>query len=439
MIIFYFLFFIFYFFLSWFRPKWALVLICALLPIYQFRFKLFWLPLTVLEAMILVLFFVYLLRNTKEITKIRKKIGSWRWPILAWLAVATLAMFIAPDLWAGAGVWRAYFIEPVLFLIVFLSLVKSRRDLNLILAALGVSALYSSVWAIGQRFFGGGVLSQEVLGAPKIWRATGPFSHPNFLGLYLGPITLLFFSQIVSGLRLKIKDLRKIIFYSFCILLPIIAVILARSEGAVLGIAAGLIFLGLINKTSRKWVGLSLVILLLVISFLPLVRDYIWQKATFQDLSGQLRVNIWQGTFSLIKVSPVLGVGLGGYQKLIPGYQEPFYQPLSGQLVSVETHPYPHNIFLTIWCELGLAGLIIFCWILIKFFRDGFKKSKLVNSHSFFVISLMGAMVTLIIHGCVDTPYFKNDLAVLFWLIIGIHYEITKLLRNTKSYESTKN
>jgi hypothetical protein len=28
-------------------------------------------------------------------------------------------------------------------------------------------------------------------------------------------------------------------------------------------------------------------------------------------------------------------------------------------------------------------------------------------------------MVALIIHGLFDAPYFKNDLAVLFWVLIG--------------------
>jgi len=36
------------------------------------------------------------------------------------------------------------------------------------------------------------------------------------------------------------------------------------------------------------------------------------------------------------------------------------------------------------------------------------------------LLGLGGAMVVLLVHGLVDTPYFKNDLSVLFWLIIGL-------------------
>jgi hypothetical protein len=32
----------------------------------------------------------------------------------------------------------------------------------------------------------------------------------------------------------------------------------------------------------------------------------------------------------------------------------------------------------------------------------------------------MAAMVAIIIYGLVDVPYFKNDLSVLFWTILGL-------------------
>ncbi len=407
------------------RPRWALFLICAVLPTYQVRFKISFLPVSLLEIMILILFVTYFLGNYQKFkkenfVKIRKNIlGSWIWPILIWLAVATVAVFVAPGLSAAAGIWKAYFIEPILLLIVFLGLVRTKRDLSLALNALVISALVISVWAIGQKFWGGGVWSLETWGAPKIWRATGPFPHPNFLGLYLGPIILLIFGQFILNFK------KKFLVYSLWLisfLLSFSAIILARSEGAILAVLVGLIFLGFIFKPSRKWALVALVVILLIISCWPLARNYIWQKANFQDLSGQLRVNIWQGAFSLIKDRPILGAGLSGYQQLIPDYQKRFYYPNTGELVSVETHPYPHNLFLTIWCELGLAGLIIFFWILIKSFWQGFRKLK-SGEYSLSLIfcgSVMAALVVVIIHGLVDTPYFKNDLSVLFWLIIGL-------------------
>ncbi|MDD5625975.1 MAG: O-antigen ligase family protein [Patescibacteria group bacterium] len=404
-----------------------LVLICAVLPAYQIRFQIFGLPMTLLEVMILILFVVWLIKY-RSLKQTIQKLGNWKWIILIWLIISTLAMFIAPNLREAAGIWKAYFVEPILLLIVFVSLVREKKDLNLILNALIFSALYCSVWAICQKIFHfGGMMSTEVWNAPKIWRATGPFPQSNFLGLYLGPIIVLTFGQIIANR----KKCLWFIAYSLIFVLSLAAIILARSNGAILGVLAGLIFIGLIHKSSRKWTTIALIILLLIIKLLPVARNYVWQEATFQNLSGQLRVNIWQGAISLIKTNPILGVGLDGYQNLIPQYQARFYDPITHQLISVETHPYPHNLFLALWCELGLAGLTIFLIIIFQFFKLGFRELfrnlkleirnlDLEKDNQILILALLASIVTILIHGLVDTPYFKNDLSILFWLIIGL-------------------
>jgi hypothetical protein len=34
--------------------------------------------------------------------------------------------------------------------------------------------------------------------------------------------------------------------------------------------------------------------------------------------------------------------------------------------------------------------------------------------------ALLGAWTTILIHGLVDVPYFKNDLSVLWMLLVGL-------------------
>ena len=33
-------------------------------------------------------------------------------------------------------------------------------------------------------------------------------------------------------------------------------------------------------------------------------------------------------------------------------------------------------------------------------------------------------MITILVHGLVDVPYLKNDLAILFWIIFGLTISI---------------
>lgn len=414
-------------FLVWFRPKYALWLTLILLPAYQIKGIIYNIPVTLLELMILSLFLIYGLKNINRTKELVQNLKDWQWPILTWLIIATLAIFISPDLKAGAGVWKAYFIEPILLLIVFVDLIKNKKDLKLIFSAFMFSAIIVSIYALYQKFLGQGIWSTEIWGQPQVLRITSFFPHPNFLGLYLGPLILLSLGYIFSYFKNKnIIIVCTLLFF----IITSLSLIYARSEATILAVLVGLFFLGLINKSSQKYALISLLIIFLLIFSFPISRNYFVQKFGLQDLSGQLRFNIWQGAGKLIKENPVLGIGLDGYERLAPDYQKRFYDPYTGELISVETHPYPHNLYLTLWLELGLLGLIVFAWILVMFFKQGLKqldqKDVIINT------SIMAAMIVIVIHGLADTPYFKNDLAVLFWLIIGLLIVSKRLIKETK-------
>jgi O-antigen ligase len=83
---------------------------------------------------------------------------------------------------------------------------------------------------------------------------------------------------------------------------------------------------------------------------------------------------------------------------------------------------YPHNILLNFWVELGIAGMLLFIWIIGKYFWWGFKilKNKLSLENKYLVLGLIGAMTVIVVHGLVDVPYFKNDLSCLFWILIAM-------------------
>ena len=100
-------------------------------------------------------------------------------------------------------------------------------------------------------------------------------------------------------------------------------------------------------------------------------------------------------------------------------YKKSHWQP-------VEVYLYPHNIFLNFWTELGLAGMVLFIWIIGKYLAISIRNLKLeirnskFKENKYLVIGLMCSMVVVIIHGIVDVPYFKNDLAAMFWLLIAM-------------------
>jgi len=73
----------------------------------------------------------------------------------------------------------------------------------------------------------------------------------------------------------------------------------------------------------------------------------------------------------------------------------------------------------------------VFLIIIFQFFKLGFQKlfrnlkleirnSDPKKDSQILILALLASMVTILIHGLVDTPYFKNDLSILFWLIVGL-------------------
>ncbi|MEK7122637.1 MAG: hypothetical protein AAB855_02150, partial [Patescibacteria group bacterium] len=87
----------------------------------------------------------------------------------------------------------------------------------------------------------------------------------------------------------------------------------------------------------------------------------------------------------------------------------------------LEIFLYPHNFIFNFWSETGLYGLISFLGVCATLLIMLF--ARLRRENTFFIrvtsFALFGAFMTILIHGLVDVPYFKNDLSVFFWFLVG--------------------
>ena len=413
------LFFCGFAYLAWRNLLWATAAILALLPTYLIRFSLGPMPMTALEGMILILFAVWFIKLKFKKEKFSSPIKilekkKWTWLILAWLTFAIISFLISPDLRAAAGIFKAYFFEPILFLLVFLSVVKTKKDLEIIFYALGISALAVSLFAIYQKFTGFAI-PNPIWQAAETRRVTSFYGFPNAIGLYLAPIVVLYiglFFDLVLNTKYKIKNTKNILtacYFLFVILLSVLAIIFARSEGAYVGILAGLFFLGLMTKKLRWPTVVAAIIFVTVIALVPQFRHYAVEQITFQNDSGKVRLIMWKESWQMLRDRIFSGAGLAGYQETFAPYHKALH---------IEIYLYPHDLFLNFWSELGLGGLIVFLLMIIKFFKDNLKKLPITNYQ--LLITLSAVMITIFIHGLVDVPYFKNDLAIFFWLLIGV-------------------
>ncbi|MFH1661577.1 MAG: O-antigen ligase family protein [Candidatus Falkowbacteria bacterium] len=476
------LFLIFYTILAKIRLDWAVMFLIVALPSYLIRFKVFNIPFTLLEAMILISFTVWFFSSYKEIfsnIKNKLEIENWklkishRYPFDIELILLLIISFIATAV-AGfsnesMGIWKAYFFEPILFFILIFNVFGKRlppppfansgvamTGCEKIIFPLAISAFFVSALAIFQKFTGLFIFN-EFWANEETRRVVSFFGYPNAVGLYLGPISLLLtgwlFCQIskIQDTRYKIQknfksQITKIIFILFIILLSLFSIYFARSEGALIGVVAGLIVFGLLS--GRK-IRIATVVLILIfgtgIMIYQPARDYGIKKITLKDLSGEIRKQQWRETWDMLNDGRIItGAGLANYSNVIKPYHQEgiffnfdddpdfkrkiviFDEKYKSQYWQpTEIYLYPHNIILNVWSELGIFGLMLFIWIVVKYFWLGifnfqFSIFKQFPINKFLNIGLICAMIVILIHGLVDVPYFKNDLAVMFWIFIAM-------------------
>ncbi|MBU1179700.1 O-antigen ligase family protein, partial [Patescibacteria group bacterium] len=354
--------FLAFIYLTYKNPLLALMALCALLPTYLLRFEIFMIPGTILEVIIWAIFFGWFFsllwkrRVGEDLKILKKRLQFIKWPLAIFFITSIIAIFVSPEKLSALGVWRAYFLESIITFLLLLAIIKNKNDFKKIIFGLSIPALYISLYAIAQRFFGAPI--------PYPWqnelRITSIFEYPNAVGLFLAPIIILMLGQLNKTIKQKNK--KTIIYYLLVIILSVAAIIFAKSDGAIFSvIGAGILFI-LLNLFFNKKYKSGVVILLLVLlagGLLFSVLEMAQEKIMLQDWSGFVRLTIWGETWNMLHNNWFFGAGLAGYQTAIV----PFHESRDW----MEIFLYPHNIILNFWSELGLIGLASFLWLLEKF------------------------------------------------------------------------
>ncbi|MFH1890464.1 MAG: O-antigen ligase family protein [Candidatus Kuenenbacteria bacterium] len=408
--------------LSYRRIDWAIFLIVFTLPSYLIRFQILGIPTTLLELMILMLFLIWAIKKLGnwEIGKLKQIITNYKlyFFIILFLLAATLSVFISPNLRSALGIWKAYFIEPILFFIVFINIIDKNKLKN-IFTYLASSTLVLSLFAIYQKITGN-FISNPFWQDEATRRVTSVFEYPNALALFLAPLVVLMIGWLIQRRgapcgcpngKGRGKPCPYEIFISLTIILGLLSIYFTKSKGAILGILAGLIFYAIFYKGYRKYFA-GLIIISFISLFLyfsisnsPILNTLKGSSTVEGGDSISTRLDMWSETWEMLKTKPITGAGLSGFQTAVAPYHHKEY---------IEIFLYPHNIFLNFWSEIGILGLLTFLLMIVWFYIIGFKNIKYQTSNI-----LMAGMTCLLVHGLVDVPYFKNDLSILFWLLIS--------------------
>ncbi|MDD4735870.1 MAG: O-antigen ligase family protein [Kiritimatiellae bacterium] len=252
-------------------------------------------------------------------------------------------------------------------------------------------------------------------------RASGTYMCPNHFANLLGMVSCVCAGLLVmpaAGAVLRILSL-----YSLLLLIPVNY--LTQSRSGWIGMAVGILttlFLVLWRR-SRKIFLLALVVAPLLLGGAGVVlwtkSDMVRERIGGMDLSSpdgsvQFRLVIWRETLSMIQDAPVWGHGGGVFRWLHPRYKTTGLQELWAR--------YPHNEYLQLAAEYGIAGLLLvslavffFLWKMLKVACTSERERDTVMA-----ALALGALLTGLAHAFFDfnLHVFANNMTLA--LVAGV-------------------
>jgi O-antigen ligase len=227
--------------------------------------------------------------------------------------------------------------------------------------------------------------------------------------MYLAPAIFVSY-YLFSEVKIKIKTKAKLLSLFFNLII-LFALYLTYSYASWLAILIAFGFVLLLEKKLNWKKSLLIFFFVLMLFFSQLENNKFFNLMNFNGRSSfSSRIMIWQSAEKIGKDNWFLGIGIGNFQEKYLSYQKYFPTYLEWAV------PHPHNLYLAFWLYGGVFGLAGFLGLVYAWFL-GIAKVKINPSLKFMVL---GIMTYILLHGLVDTTYFKNDLAVIFWLLFSL-------------------
>lgn len=333
--------------------------------------------------------------------------------VLCFVAVAVASLFVAEYRHVALRELRVLILEPALF---YLMLRASRLDGRAtwrIVDLFVMGAVVVALIGLVQYALGVNVITAE----GNLHRLRSVYGSPNSVGLYLGRVLPVVLSVALFG-RLRGRRVA----YGLAAIPLGLAVLLSFSKGAlILGVPLSLVALGVLAGGPWLWAALGAVGAGIVAA-VPLLRTP--RFASLLDASSGttfFRLQLWRAAWAMFCDHPWLGVGPDNF---LPLYRSRYILPAAWQEPDLSQ---AHNILLDYATRMGIAGLAAGAWLQVAFWPLALRLRRLTDpDQRALALGLMASMVDFLAHGLVDASYFLIDLALAFFLTLGVVQWLSK-------------
>lgn len=314
------------------------------------------------------------------------------------------------------------------FYVSFVHYLQSNKSkLKYILLTIIVVSFAESLVALNQNFLSVSEISgwqdmsrlnpEEVM--TRVYGSLKPYNPNLFGGYMLAVLPASLFMIYVPILNKHYKtSILGLLSFALCAL----SIILTGCRGAYVGLFAQLVLLVVLTfhflKPFYKKIftfivsAVALFCGLVIVSMSSLRARIFSIFAMRSDSSNSFRFNVYNSCLDMFKDNWLLGIGVGNqnFREIYGLYMKTGFDALSA-----------YNIYLETAVESGLFALIAFLGFIICNILTAVRQIlKRKNIRAIYLTIALVSLVGVLIHGFVDTVFFRPQIQFIFWIMIGI-------------------
>jgi len=283
----------------------------------------------------------------------------WRNAYVVFFSWICLSMLWSLDRSGGLGE-----ILPMLIVIantaVILCFIDDWDAFRLMLWFWVISCVLIGVISIGVDVLGIQVTSVEFKAASGGGRETGLGQQPNWFAM-----NLMFIIHTCFGMALLEQRRWHRVFLALAGFFIFFMMLRSGSRGGAYATLIGGVLAALAHPLFRKWFfrfsALTVLLFVIGIAFdIGSSSQALTRIGTNVSINSNIRFLNWQVCLELFRDTWGLGIGVSGYEEILPTYNNYIAQSL---------YDYPHGIFWEIIAHYGLIGLIIVAWMVVAVLR----------------------------------------------------------------------
>jgi putative inorganic carbon (hco3(-)) transporter len=335
-------------------------------------------------------------------------------PAFAYVGLTTASLCVAKS-WSLSLNEVALVGQALLLFIYFSSTVRSFGQLRslahvLLLTLVLQAALLITQYYSDASFQIAGLRSNERL--DETTRVAGTLGSPNSAASFLAPCIAIAVALVVARRARSSRALP-----TLGIGIGALALVLTFSRGGWLAVTVAVALILGVFSIRRQLTWRVLIIGAVVAVLGSFIGGQIQARLESQTGGLRARAAVGQVATEVIRDYPITGVGANNYVTILHEYA-----PLTDWAYV------PHNKFLLIWSETGIAGLLAFVVFLVTTARRGWLAVRGAPGWLLpYVTALSGAFVALLVHMNFEPFHGRSQLMLLF-LVTGLVHAAARLV-----------